>query len=186
VPVADEHLAAAELHPGARPAHPVLEADHRRRPEGLARRSDELVVVHDDLGLLAEDEAEGAWQPAHVQWLVVLVEHEHDAIHSGRIVAGTRRWGGNPHGGPVAVQVCGRVGRSVSSAPRRREGGAGRYQAMPGSLTWSRRSQTTSAMRKRSTSEMPYIAHQTQTASITKTWRNEKYASKVTPTSDSA
>jgi hypothetical protein len=39
------------------------------------------VIELDHFGLLAEEEAEGPWQVADVERLVVLVQYEYDTVH---------------------------------------------------------------------------------------------------------
>src|SRR5436189_36425 len=80
-PIADEDLAARQLHARSRPADEVLEADDGRRAILGPRRPDHLVVVFDHFGLLAEHETEGARQVADVERFVVLVQNEHDTVH---------------------------------------------------------------------------------------------------------
>jgi len=71
------------------------------------------VVVLDDLGLLAEQEPERPRQVAHVERLVVLVQHEHDTVHDGAIVAGGGRSFARPRfaDGPGAGDDRPAVGR---------------------------------------------------------------------------
>ena len=81
VPIPGEDLAAGQLDARPRSADVVLQADDRGRAVFGPRRPDHLVVVLDHLGLLAEHEPEGPRQVADVERLVVLVQHEHDAVH---------------------------------------------------------------------------------------------------------
>src|SRR5439155_10989336 len=83
VAVAGEDLAPAQLDPRPGPADLVLEPDDGRRVVLGPRGPDDLVVVLDDLGLLAEHEPERPRQVADVQRLVVLVQDEDDPIHRG-------------------------------------------------------------------------------------------------------
>ena len=93
VAVAGEDLATGQLDARPRPADVVLEADHGRGAVDLADRADLGVVVLDDLGLRAEQEPERPRDVADVEGLVVLVQHEHDAVHgphSSRTVGAVR------------------------------------------------------------------------------------------------
>src|SRR4051812_1718013 len=88
--VADEDLAPAEPDARSRSLDPMLKPDDARRPEDGRGRSDVVVVVLDDLGLLCEDEAEGAPDVAHVQRLVIGIQQQYCAIHDSLRPAGTR------------------------------------------------------------------------------------------------
>src|SRR5689334_13495486 len=68
----------------------MLQADDARRPVNGRGRADVMVVVLDDLGLLSEDEAEGAPYVADVQRLVIGIEQQYRAIHDSLRSAGTR------------------------------------------------------------------------------------------------
>src|ERR1035437_10470312 len=81
VRVAREYLTSCELHPWSRPADLVLKADHGGRAVVDPRRPDHLVVVLNDLSLLAEDQPEGPWQVADVERLVALIENQDHTVH---------------------------------------------------------------------------------------------------------
>ena len=66
VAVTGEDFAAGQLDAGPGPADLVLQADDGGRTVLLPRRPDHLMVVLDDLRLLAEDQPEGSWQVADV------------------------------------------------------------------------------------------------------------------------
>src|SRR5689334_18982993 len=68
----------------------MLQADDARRAINGRGRADVVVVVLDDLGLLSEDEAEGAPDVADVQRLVIGIEQQYRAIHDSLRPAGTR------------------------------------------------------------------------------------------------
>src|SRR4029079_11599801 len=76
-----EDLPTRQLDLGPRPADLVLEADHGGRAGFRPRRPAHLVGVVDYFRLLAGREPERPWQVADVERLVVLVQHEHDAVH---------------------------------------------------------------------------------------------------------
>src|SRR6185369_11008939 len=118
VAVTGEDLAPAELDPRPGPADLVLEPDDRRRVIFGTRRVDDLVVVLDDLGLLAEHEPERPRQIADVQRLVILVQDEHHSVHRWRTIPRTEtrartsarttdRGPGRHHPRPVARPVRG-------------------------------------------------------------------------------
>ena len=79
--VAEEDLAPAESHPRARPLYAVLQPNDRRRPKDLRGRADVVMVVLDDLCLLAEDESKRPSDIADVEGLVIRVKKQYDAIH---------------------------------------------------------------------------------------------------------
>ena len=72
------------------PLDVVLKADHGRRTKDLGGSADLMVVVFDHLRLLHEEESEGSPDVADVQWLVIRIEQEYDAIHCSLTPAGTR------------------------------------------------------------------------------------------------
>src|ERR1035437_5185736 len=82
VRVTVEDLPARQLDAGPRPAGLVLKADHGRRAVVDPRRPDHLVVVREHLCSLAEHQPEGAWQIAHVERFIVLVQDQDDALHA--------------------------------------------------------------------------------------------------------
>ena len=108
VAVAREDLAPGQLDPRPRPPDLVLEPDDGRRAELGPRRPDDLVVVLDHLGLLAEHEPERPRQVPDVQRLVVLVQHEHDAVHRRARMVQVRRF---------AARAADRRRRSAGSQP---------------------------------------------------------------------
>src|ERR1035437_7879162 len=81
IAIAAENLSARQLDPRPRLTDLVLEADHGGRAVIRPRRPDQLMVVFEHFCSLPEHQPEGARQIAHVQWLVVLIEHKDHAVH---------------------------------------------------------------------------------------------------------
>src|SRR5205823_1727241 len=81
VVVTDEDLTPRQLHPWPRALDVVLQPDDGWRAVVNPRRPDDLVIELDHFGLLAEQQAEGSRQVADVERLVILVQHEHYAVH---------------------------------------------------------------------------------------------------------
>ncbi len=86
VGVADEDFSPGQLDSRARPADQVLQANDGRRAVVGSRSPNQLMVVLEHFGPLAEHQPEGPRQVAHVEGLIVLIENQDHAVH-GRIVS---------------------------------------------------------------------------------------------------
>lgn len=79
--VADEYLTTAELDAWPGPTHKCPQSYDRGHLKGAAGRMEELLTLLQHIGLAAKDEHEGSSNVAHVQWFIVLVEHQYGVVH---------------------------------------------------------------------------------------------------------
>ena len=83
--IALEDLAAGESRTGVGAADEVAQADHTRRDVERVLSADQWVFTFgQDVGFAVKDEDERTPHRAHVEWLVVLVQHQGAALDRHR------------------------------------------------------------------------------------------------------